>query len=86
MSNLFGESLPLDVRLRFRLRGPERTVQWDVVATNPDTGDLLAMDVSEVTPRSDLGPALSRALLRLQEIVQLQESGELLSLAESDLD
>lgn len=42
---------------------------WDALAQNPDTGDLVAMFASVANLRSNLGPELSRMLLWCHQTV-----------------
>jgi hypothetical protein len=69
MSTLFGEPSPVRVVIHVNLHRGALRFDWDLAATNPDTGDLLAMSAHVQLPRHALGPELSRMLLAVQELL-----------------
>ncbi|HJU82565.1 MAG TPA: hypothetical protein VJ796_12575, partial [Acidimicrobiia bacterium] len=66
MTDLFGDSTPIRVTLTFHLWPLGQRFDWDAMAVNPDTGDLLHLSASPARRRDSLGPELARALLLVQ--------------------
>ena len=69
MPTLFGEPGPVRIVLHINLSDDGARFDWDLEATNPDTGDLLAMRAAVARRRYRLGPELSRMLLEVQQVV-----------------
>jgi hypothetical protein len=74
--NLFGETTPLRIVLHLNTHAHEPRFDWDVMATNPETGDLLAMEAHVRVPRHKLGPELAEMLLWLHAMVLEHEAGD----------
>jgi len=75
MTTLFGDPTPLRIVLHLNTHAHEPRFDWDVMATNPDTGDLLAMEAHVRVPRHKLGPELAEMLLWLHAMVLEHEAG-----------
>ena len=76
MSNLFGDPAPLRVVLHVNLWPGGARFDWDGMAQNPETGDIVAMHAAPALLRTNLGPELSRMLLWTHSTVQLVEGGQ----------
>ena len=74
MANLFGEAIPLRLVLHVNLHRGHGRFDWDGVAQNPETSDLVAMTAAPGRVRSSLGPELARMLLWTQAAVELAEA------------
>lgn len=68
--NLFGEPGPVRIEIHVNLYDEGTRFDWDLTATNPETGDLLAMRAAVARRRYRLGPELSRVLLEVQELLK----------------
>lgn len=75
MSDLFHQPIPIRMVLHVNLWPGRLRFDWDGVATNPDTGDILSMFASPANHRQTLGPELSRMLLWCHEVVREQDAG-----------
>ena len=73
MSDLFGSPAPLRVVLHLNLWPGGNRFDWDALAQNPDTGDVVSMHASPANLRTNLGPELARMLLWVHSVVQLVE-------------
>lgn len=74
-SNLFDEPGPVRIEIHVNLYDSGARFDWDLTATNPETGDLLAMRAAVARRRYRLGPELARVLLEVQEL--LKDSADL---------
>lgn len=70
MSDLFGEQPPLRILIHVNLHRGGGRFDWDLMATNPETGDLHAMSAHPWRRRTNLGPELSRMLLEAQSVIR----------------
>lgn len=70
MTDLFGEPTPVRVVLTFNSWAGGSRFDWDLVATNPETGDLLAMQAHPARRPGKLGPEIARALLLVDELLR----------------
>lgn len=70
MTNLWGEHTPVRVVLTFNSWSGGTRFDWDLVATNPETGDLLAMRAHPARRPGKLGPEIARALLLVDELLR----------------
>jgi len=70
MATLFGEPGPVRIELHINLSDDGASFDWDLEATNPETGDLLAMRAAVARRRYRLGPELSRMLLEVHDVVR----------------
>lgn len=73
MQDLTGELVPLDIELRVSLHRGGRECGLSISSSNPETDDLLSMQVRPFFDRTDLGPSLSRALLDIFALVHEHE-------------
>lgn len=74
MANLFGDQTPLRIVLHVNFHQGHGRFDWDGLAQNPETGDLVALTASPGRRRSSLGPELARMLLWTQAAVELDEA------------
>lgn len=65
-SDLFGAPAPVRAQLIVNLWDEGTRLDWDLLVTNPETGDILHMSAHPARPISKLGPELSRMLLALE--------------------
>lgn len=72
MPTLFGDPTPVRVVIHLNLHPGAVRFDWDLMAMNPDTGDLLAMEAHVQLPRHRLGVELSRALLSAQAVLSAE--------------
>ena len=70
MTDLFGEPTPIRIVLTFNSWSGGTRFDWDLVATNPETGDLLAMHAHPARRPGKLGPEVARALLLVDELLR----------------
>lgn len=73
MSDLFEQPAPIRIVLHVNLWPGRLRFDWDGMAQNPDTGDILSMFAQVAAPRESLGPELSRMLLWCHEVVREQD-------------
>lgn len=71
--DLFGNPLPLRIVLHVNVDRGGGRFDWDGMAQNPETGDLVAMFASPANLRRNLGPELSRMLLWTQQCIHENE-------------
>lgn len=77
MTDLFDQPHPVRIVLHVNLWPGRLRFDWDGIATNTDTGDILAMFASPANHRPTLGPELSRMLLWMHETIrELDAAGE----------
>lgn len=72
MATLFGAPSPVRVVLTFNSWSGGERFDWDLVATNPETGDLLHMEAHPARRRPQLGPEIARALLGTQLLLSAE--------------
>jgi len=78
MTDLFGFPIPLRVVLHLNLHSGGGRFDWDGMAQNPDTGDVVGMTASPARLRSMLGPELSQMLLWTHgQVLRAEGEGEL---------
>lgn len=72
MPNLFGDPGPVRITIHVNLYDQGSRFDWDLEATNPETGDLLSMRAAVARRRYRLGPELSRILLEVERVIREQ--------------
>lgn len=72
MPDLFGSPSPVRVVLTFNSWARGQRFDWDLVASNPETGDLLAMHAHPCRRPGKLGPEIARALLLVDELLRAE--------------
>lgn len=72
MPDLFGTPTPVRVVLTFNSWARGQRFDWDLVASNPETGDLLAMHAHPCRRPGKLGPEIARALLLVDELLRAE--------------
>ena len=73
MHDLLGQTIPLRIVLHVNMDRGGGRFDWDGMAQNPETGDLVAMFASVANLRRNLGPELSRMLLWTQQCIHENE-------------
>jgi hypothetical protein len=69
MTDLFGEPTPIRVVLHFNLYAQRTLLDYDLMAMNPQTGDLLAMYATVQRPAHKLGPTIAHVLLDVHTVL-----------------
>jgi len=72
---LFGPPEAVEITIRVGLVPSSDHVQVQIEATDPETGELLAMRSVPHRPRRSLGPELARALNYVTQLVIALEQG-----------
>ena len=75
MPDLWNQPSPVRIVITFNTWALGTRFDWDLVATNPETGDLLAMHAHPCRRPGKLGPELARALLLADELIRSELAG-----------